>query len=225
MPQPKSIISNYSIRQQGDFYIFSNEFKDLFYYSPLMKEHFYPQQISVDVYYFDDRYLDYIFTKLYLNYIPADKIEFYLNLYFTRLIKYPDFEKFHISDTLLNRNGRFDPYLFKFYESYYFGIERNIPNYLMPGKSYSKEHSGLVFNYMETKTTKDVLEAECNVISRIDFEAQLNNFELQYSYVEYYYDTNQFYQLPIVEDSIYSGHFSYCYLMFNENNLVMFYFI
>ena len=225
MPHPKSITYSYSIRQQGGFYIFSNGYKDIFYYTPLMRQHFYPQQISLDVYYFDDKYLEYIFIKLYLNNITDDKIEFYINLFFSRLIKYPDFEKFYISDMLLNRDGRFDPFLFKFYESYYFGIERNIPNFLIPGKSYSKDKSGLVFNYMETKTTKDVLEAECNVISRLDFEMNLTNFELQFSYVDFYSETNQFYVLPIIEESIYYGHFSFCYLMFNERDLVMFYFV
>jgi hypothetical protein len=225
MPQPKTDILNYSIRKQGKFYIISNDHKDIFYYNTSVQQYTYPHQISIDIFYFEDVFLDYIYNKINFRNIPENKIEFYLNLYFARLIKYPDFEKFHIDDMLLNRNGRLDPFLFNFYENFYFSIESNIAKYLIPGKSYSKETSGLVFHYMETKSTSDVLLAECEEITRSQFEEHLSNFELQFTYVEFYYKSNVFYLLPIIEESIYYGYFSYCYLMFNKKNLVMFYFI
>jgi hypothetical protein len=225
MPKPQTITSDYSIRKQGKYYIISNEYKDLFYFTKSCEQHIYPHQVSVDIFYFDDIYLDYIYNKISFTYLPEDKVEFYINLYFARLLKYPEFEKFHIDDMLLNRNGRLDPFLFNFYANQYFSIESNIPSYLIPGKSYSKATSGLVFQYMETKTTRDVIVAECEKITRIQFEEHLTNYELQYEYVDNYYDTNVFYLLPTIEESIYYGHFSFCYLMFNKKTLVMFYFI
>jgi hypothetical protein len=80
MIKTKSRVLKFTIRKQGDFYVFSDDNKDVFYYNYKTLYNMYPYKLSVEYTYFQDMYMDYIMWKLMWTNMSEDKEKKYLIL-------------------------------------------------------------------------------------------------------------------------------------------------
>jgi hypothetical protein len=221
----KSRLSKYTIRKQGDFYVFSDYNKDVFYYNYKTLYNMYPYKLSVEYTYFQDMYMDYIMWKLMWTNMSEDKEKKYLILFFKRLSSYNEFDDFQLNSRSLDKNGRLNIHAHNYYIKHYYDIQENLPSYISASKPYFRGQSKLIFNYIERQSYYDEIDKECDQIFRYHFEAQLSNFELGLAYVELYSKENEYFSRQIDEDSDLFGLFSYCYYLFKNKKLELCFFV
>ena len=220
MIKTNSEVSNYTIRKQGDFYVISDNIKDVFYYNNKILYNMFPYKLSVEYRYFQDMYMDYIMWKLMWTKMSEAKEKKYLILFFKRLSSYNDFDNFQLNPRSLDKNGRLNIHAHNYFIRHYYDIQENLPSYVSADKPYFRGQSKLIFNYIERQSFYDEIDKECDQIFRYQFEAQLSNLELGLAYVELYSrDQNEYFTMQIDKDSDLYGQFSNCYYLFKNKKL------
>ena len=225
MIKTKSAASKYTLRKQGVFYVISDKNKDVFYYNIKTLINMYPCKLSVDHTYFQDKYMNYIMYKLMWHELSEAKEKKYLILFFKRLVSHDNFHKFQLNPRSLDKNGRLNIHAHTYYIHNYFEIADNLPLYLKANKPYFQGQSHLIFDSIERDNSSDVINFECEKISRYKFESRLSSMELRLAYVEFYSQENEYYLRPINENSELFGHFTFCYYLFKKNKLMLCFFL
>jgi hypothetical protein len=219
-----NLIDIYELRRQGDFYIFSEiGGVDVFYYNSGSTKSNFPHQLSLNLCLFGDKYLKYVFTRVWES-NDEKRVERYLWLLFKRIIKYPLFHHFKLDHRILDKNGRFDYILHRYYIRNYDSSNDNPIRYLQVDLPYTKDSSNFIFSFVEQEMD-EIFMYDLIAIPRKIFEYSLTNIELQKAYVDIYSQENEFFymrnnQIECSRDAMIYG----IYFVFTHKKLSLVYF-
>jgi len=189
-----NLIDTFELRRQGGFYIFSEiGGDDVFYFNSESSKSNFPHQLSLNLNLFGDKYLKYVFNRVRES-NDEKRIEKYLWLLFKRIIKYPLFHHFKLDHRILDKHGRFDYILHRYYIRHYDSSSDNPLRYLQVDLPYTKDSSNFIFSFLEQEMD-EILMYDLISIPRKIFEYSLTNIELQMAYVDIYNQDNRFFYI------------------------------
>jgi hypothetical protein len=184
----------YTIRRQGDLYIFSEiDGVDIFYYNCNSCKYGFPHEISINPDLFDDKFVYYVYKRA-RRAENESKIVKYLWLLFNRLLKYPLFHYYKIDSRILDKYGKIDHALHLYYIRNFNSINDYPLRHLNIDLPYTKNTSSFIFSFMEQEIDNYFIY-DLVKISRKIFEYSLTNLELKKAYVEIYAEENEFYYI------------------------------
>ncbi len=218
------LAKNYQLNNCGNYYTISNKERDVFYYYKDCCLQGFPNQLNVNTKDFDDALLKYCENKMNDNYLTDEQLEFYLIIYFNRLLNYKNkFDRYKIDDYLLDKNGKLSLLTLNYDKSQREKIGLNLPNYFKLDSPFSENSNWYIFNYVNKIMIESILYNDMAELSRADFEKELNTDELGMEYVEHYGDQNKFYFEFVEEET--GFEFAKIILYLIENNKIKFFFL
>ena len=218
------LAKNYQLNNCGNYYTISNKERDVFYYYKDCCLQGFPNQLNVNTKDFDDALLKYCENKMNDNYLTDEQLEFYLIIYFNRLLNYKNkFDRYKIDDYLLDKNGKLSLLTLNYDKSQREKIGLNLPNYFKLDSPFSENSNWYIFNYTNKIMIESILYNDMAELSRADFEKELNTDELGMEYVEHYGDQNKFYFEFVEEET--GFEFAKIILYLIENNKIKFFFL
>ena len=218
------LAKNYQLNNCGNYYTISNKERDVFYYYKDCCLQGFPNQLNVNTKDFDDALLKYCENKMNDNYLTDEQLEFYIIIYFNRLLNYKNkFDRYKIDDYLLDKNGKLSLLTLNYDKSQREKIGLNLPNYFKLDSPFSENSNWYIFNYVNKIMIESILYNDMAELSRADFEKELNTDELGMEYVEHYGDQNKFYFEFVEEET--GFEFAKIILYLIENNKIKFFFL
>lgn len=218
------LAKNYQLNNCGNYYTISNKERDVFYYNKGCCLQGFPNQLNVNTKDFDDALLKYCENKMNDNYLTDEQLEFYIIIYFNRLLNYKNkFNRYKIDDYLLDKNGKLSLLTLNYDKSQREKIGLNLPNYFKLDSPFSENSNWYIFNYTNKIMIESILYNDMAELSRADFEKELNTDELGMEYVEHYGDQNKFYFEFVEEET--GFEFAKIILYLIENNKIKFFFL
>ncbi len=218
------LAKNYQLNNCGNYYTISNKERDVFYYNKDCCLQGFPNQLNVNTKDFDDALLKYCENKMNDNYLTDEQLEFYIIIYFNRLLNYKNkFNRYKIDDYLLDKNGKLSLLTLNYDKIQREKIGLNLPNYFKLDSPFSENSNWYIFNYVNKIMIESILYNDMAELSRADFEKELNTDELGMEYVEHYGDQNKFYFEFVEEET--GFEFAKIILYLIENNKNKFFFL
>ena len=218
------LAKNYQLNNCGNYYTISNKERDVFYYNKDCCLQGFPNQLNVNTKDFDDALLKYCENKMNDNYLTDEQLEFYIIIYFNRLLNYKNkFDRYKIDDYLLDKNGKLSLLTLNYDKIQREKIGLNLPNYFKLDSPFSENSNWYIFNYVNKIMIESILYNDMAELSRADFEKELNTDELGMEYVEHYGDQNKFYFEFVEEET--GFEFAKIILYLIENNKIKFFFL
>jgi hypothetical protein len=213
-------ISGYYLRKQGSYFIYSDEnSRDVFYF----EKNAALAPFSLNIYLFEDQFINYISSKLTYGKQNESKIVFYLKLLFKRLITYDEFDVHKIRHFALDHSGKLNHAMNTYFLKVYGSLKKRPWNYIYVNTPYSNLYNCLYFSCIHININYSKIKEECEKITRTEFENGLINDDLKLAYMEEYNSNNEFFCENISEDSSEYEHYQKVYAMISNKKLIMFY--
>jgi hypothetical protein len=215
-------ISGYNLRKQGSYYLYSDEHgRDVFYFDKSAEFSSFSLNISL----FEDKFINYVCSRLTYDQMNEIQTEFYLKLLFKRLITYDEFDIHKIRNFALDHSGKLNHTLNRYCLKVFGSIEKRPWDFIFVNTPYSEKYNYLYFSCVQINVTYSRILEDSEKISRAEFENDLINDDLKLAYVEEYTSHNEFFCENISEDSSEYEHYRKAFAMFSNKKLVMFYVI
>ena len=152
------LAKNYQLNNCGNYYTISNKERDVFYYNKDCCLQGFPNQLNVNTKDFDDALLKYCENKMNDNYLTDEQLEFYIIIYFNRLLNYKNkFNRYKIDDYLLDKNGKLSLLTLNYDKIQREKIGLNLPNYFKLDSPFSENSNWYIFNYVNKIMIESIL--------------------------------------------------------------------
>jgi hypothetical protein len=193
-------LTNYKIYRRGDNFLISDyKGRDVFYYKIKSEWPSFPENISVNTNVFNDSLMDFCIKQLTENNLNETKMKFYLMTYFIRMLKY-DFSKYFILDnSVLDKYGKLNTSLLKFYVKKYVDIYYYKDAMFTLNEPYTTNYNTRLFDLLNKEVDRKTMLDDSIAIDRSDFELELTTDLLKEAYVEEY-DVNSVFYYQLNED-------------------------
>jgi hypothetical protein len=213
-------ISGYNLRKQGSYYLYSDENgRDVFYFDESAER----SSFSLNIYLFEDKFINYICSRLTYDQLNESKIVFYIKLLFKRLITYDEFDLHKIRNFALDHSGKLNHTMNTYYLKVFGSIEKRPYDFIFVNTPYSDLYNQLYFSCIQANVFYSSCQEDSEKITRTEFENGLINDDLKLAYLEEYDSNNEFFCEHIGDDSVKFDYFQTVYAMFSNKKLMMVY--
>ena len=218
----------YQLNKCNQLYTISDyEGKDLFYFIKDEKNPFnisYPYTISTNTMVFNDLLMDYCINRISNNYLSEEKLEFYLMIYFSRMLTYDFSSAFYIDECVLDKNGKYNSILNKFHQRKYNEIRFNTADNIMLNTPYSEFYNTTVFKFINKEFKRDELYKDLIELNRKTFETSLITENLKDAYVSSYHLNSRFFYEFNTDDNDKTDFYTGIYFVILNNQIQLLFF-
>lgn len=218
----------YQLNKYDELYTISDyDGKDLFYFIKRDLNPFfisYPYSISTNTKAFNDLLMNYCITRISNDYLSEEKLEFYLMIYFSRMLTYEFCSLFFIDECVLDKYGKYNNILNKFHQRKYNEMYFNSAANIILNTPYSESYNTTVFKFLNKEFKRDDLFIDLIEINRNTFETSLLTENLKDAYVCSYHSNSRFFYEFNNEDNNNTNFYTGIYLMILNNQIQLLFF-
>ena len=150
-------ISGYYLRKQGSYYIYSDEnSRDVFYFD--QNAELASFSLNIDI--FEDKFINYISSKLTYDQLNETKTVFYLKLLFKRLITYDEFDIHKIRNFSLDNSGKLNHAMNTYFLKVFGSLAKRPWKYIFVNTPYSDLFNCLYFSCIQINVVYSRIQEE-----------------------------------------------------------------